>query len=152
MMRFLGLMVSSFILLTSFNYSDLEVVRSNYNKLVSDKVMCEKMIDELVKTKEQSPVYLAYLGAAQTIWANHVFSPINKLNTFKKGRENIEKAIGRSPNNVEIRFIRLSVQKNAPSFLGYKSNIQQDTEFIEKYRDEIHSAILLKNIKLLINK
>lgn len=48
---------------------------------------------------------MAYLGGLQTIWANHVFSPISKLNTFKEGKKNIEQAIKKEPENVELRFI-----------------------------------------------
>ncbi len=54
------------------------------------------------------------------------------------------------PDNIEIRFIRLSVQKNAPSFLGYNKNIKEDQLFIENNRREIRSPVLLKNIDKLL--
>lgn len=149
-MKFSGLMISAVFFLASFNAGDLEVVRAHYSKVVSDKELCEKMIAELSKTKSNSATHLAYLGGMQTIWANHVFSPIRKLNTFKEGKENIEQAIRKEPDNGELRFIRLSVQKNAPSFLGYKSNIEEDTEFIKKNRHQMGSAVLQKNIEMLL--
>lgn len=150
MMKFLGLLTSAIFFLISFHATDLDVVRANYNKLLSDKELCEKMIVELTETKNNSATHLAYLGGLQTIWANHVFSPISKLNTFKEGKKNIEQAIKKEPDNVELRFIRLSVQKNAPSFLGYKSNINEDTEFIKENRHQIGSEILQKNIGTLL--
>jgi len=93
---------------------------------------------------------LAYLGGLQTIWANHVFSPISKLNTFKEGTKNIESAIKKEPNNVELRFIRLSIQKNISAFLGYKSNIKEDTQFIKDNRQQITSMDVQKNIGELL--
>ncbi|WP_118196501.1 hypothetical protein [Albibacterium indicum] len=150
MMKFLGLLISVLCLLTSFNTTGLDTVRANYSKVVSDKELCEKMIAELAEAKNNSATHLAYLGALQTIWANHVFNPISKLNTFKEGKKNIEQAIKKEPANVELRFIRLSVQKNAPSFLGYKSNINEDTEFIKENRHQIGSEILKKNIETLL--
>lgn len=147
-MKFLGLLISTMFFLTSI--TDLNIVRANYNKVVSDKELCKKMIEELAETKNNPATHLAYLGALQTIWANHVFSPISKLNTFKKGKKNIEQAIKKEPDNVELRFIRLSVQKNTPSFLGYKSNINEDTEFIKKNRHRIGSEIVHKNINKLL--
>lgn len=150
MIKFTGLLLSTLFFFMSFNSVDLDVVRANYNKLVSDKELCEKIIAELTETKDNSATHMAYLGGVQTIWANHVFSPISKLNTFKEGKKNIEQAIKKEPDNVELRFIRLSVQKNAPSFLGYKSNINEDTEFIKKNRNQISSDILLKNIGTLL--
>lgn len=150
MIKIPGLLISAIFFLMGFNATGLDVVRANYNKLVSDKELCEKMIAELTETKNNSATHMAYLGGLQTIWANHVFSPISKLNTFKEGKKNIEQAIKKEPDNVELRFIRLSVQKNAPSFLGYKSNINEDTEFIKENRHQIRSEILQKNIGTLL--
>ena len=129
----------------------LDGVRLNYSKSVTDKNLCQEMITELSNVKNSSATHLAYLGSLQTIWANHVFNPISKLNTFKKGKQNIELAIQKEPNNVEIRYIRLSVQKNIPAFLGYQSSIQRDTEFITKHLHEVKSLVLQKNIKTLLN-
>ncbi len=134
----------------SFASSVIDEARMNYNKAVQDKDLCRKMIDELEKSKEKSPVYLAYLGGFQTIWANHVFNPISKLQSFKEGKNKIEQAISKEPDNVEIRFIRFSVQKNAPSFLGYSNNIIDDRNFIIKNRDDVSSEVVQKNIEILL--
>lgn len=152
MMKLLGLLISTIFLLTSATTTSLDVVRASYNKVVSDKKMCKQMIAELEKIKNNSATHLAYLGGLQAVLANHVFNPISKLNTFNEGKKNIEQAIKNEPNNVELRFIRLSVQRNAPSFLGYKSSINEDTEFIKKNTNQISSDILHENIEtLLIN-
>jgi len=68
------------------------------------------------------------------------------LKTFNSGKQNIDAALGLDPENVEIRFIRLSVQKNAPSFLGYNSNIKEDSDFIKKHRHLVTSVVLQKHI------
>lgn len=149
-MKFSCLLLSFIFFQTSFRSSGLDIIRINYSKAVSDKELCEKMIGELTRTKNGSVTHLAYLGGLQTIWSNHVFSPISKLNTFKEGRNNIEQAIKKEPGNVELRFIRLSVQKNAPSFLGYSSNTNEDNEFIRKNRYKISSKIVHKNVEVLL--
>ena len=149
-MKIIALLISAIFFLTGFNTTDLDVVRSNYNKVVSDKELCNKMMTELAETKNNTATHLAYLGALQAIWANHLFSPISKLNTFKEGKKNIEQAIKKEPTDVELRFIRLSIQKNVPSFLGYKSKIKEDTEFIKKNRHQIGSSIVHENINTLL--
>ena len=108
------------------------------------------MIEELELSKEKYVIALAYLGAYQTIWANHVFNPLSKLATFKKGKNNIELAISKEPENVEIRYIRFSVQKNAPSFLGYNSHLKEDKDFLVKNKKNINSDLLQKNIETLL--
>lgn len=134
----------------SFASSVIDEARMNYNKAVQDKDLCRKMIDELEKSKKKDAIYLAYLGGFQTIWANHVFNPISKLQSFKEGKNKIEQAISKEPDNVEIRFIRFSVQKNAPSFLGYSNNIIDDRNFIIKNRDDVSSEVVQKNIEMLL--
>lgn len=104
---------------------DMENIRANYDKAASDRKLCQTMIDEL-RTRTESSLHLAYLGAFQTIWAKHVVNPISKLKTFNEGKKNIEDAVISAPGNIEIRLVRLSVQKNCSSFLGHNKNIEED--------------------------
>ena len=151
-MRLLNFLITVTVLMNSSTSYNLDLIRANYDKVFLDRELCKKMIVELDREKNNSATYLGYLGGLQTILANHVFSPISKWNTFKKGKGNIEKAIKIEPNNVELRFIRLSIQKNIPSFLGYKSNIDEDIEFIKKNRNQICIEILNNNIEMLLKK
>lgn len=134
---------------TNLQALDLEYLRKSYAKAVEDETLCKSIIDKLSKGPE-SQVHLAYYGAYQTIWANHVFNPVSKMTTFTKGRTAIDMAINKEPNNVEIRFIRLSVQKNCPSFLGYSSNIAADKKFLKEHLSSITSEQLKKMVKELI--
>ena len=131
--------------------TDLETIRKNYELAVNDKEICKHMINELINSTE-SNIHLAYLGAFQTIWANHIINPISKLNTFNKGKKNIEFAIKNAPKNVEIRFVRLSIQKNSPNFLGYNDYINEDNNFIKKNKNTITSTTLKKMIQLILNQ
>jgi len=133
MMKFCVILILSLVIKNSVkgNIIDLNYIRENYYKAFNDKKLCIQMLKDL-KSLENESVYLAYLGAFQTICANHFFNPISKLNIFNKGKKNIELAVDKNPNNIEIRFIRLSVQKNSPSFLNYKININEDKMFLKK--------------------
>ena len=146
-MKLLMLLLSVLLMNFSFNSSDLNEVRSSYSKAVLDKKLCEKMIEDLELSKEKSVIALAYLGAYQTVWANHIFNPLTKLATFKKGKKNIELAISKEPENIEIRYIRFSVQKNAPSFLGYNSHLKEDRDFLVKNKKKSIQICLKKILK-----
>lgn len=126
-------------------------LRDNYEKAVSEKKLCETIIRDLGKTPK-SNVHLAYLGAFQTIWANHVLNPFGKLKTFNKGKANIELAVKNEDSNAEIRFIRLSVQKNCPGFLGYNDNIKTDKLFLKNNLDEVQPGQLKKMIENILTK
>ncbi|WP_353136873.1 hypothetical protein [Pseudopedobacter sp.] len=150
MMRLCVLVLSLFVSLNS-NGQTLEIIRKNYLTSVDDKALCDSMIQQLQQKKEH-PVYLAYLGAYQAIWANHTLNPIAKLSTFNKGKRNIESAVIRAKNNVEVRLIRWSVQKNAPSFLNYHKDINNDEVFIAENKSQITSEQLKILLKALEQK
>lgn len=150
MMKILISFLLTSMLLTSLNNSDMNEVKTNFNLAVQDKNISKKMMEKLEQYNEKSSVYLAYLGGHQTIWANHVFNPSSKLQTFNKGKKNIELAVKNAPDNIEIRYIRFSVQKNAPSFLGYNSHLKEDKDFLVKNKKNINSDFVQKNIETLL--
>jgi hypothetical protein len=153
-------MIKSFLLVNLFNLLclnacladiELDFLRSNYQKAITDNNLCRNMIDEL-EGSNPSSIKLAYLGALQTIWANHVFNPFSKLSTFRKGKSNIEKAVENENGNIEIRFIRLSVQMNCPKFLQYRKNIEADILFLKNHVDKIEPGDLRKMITDILMK
>ncbi|OJV51813.1 MAG: hypothetical protein BGO31_08450 [Bacteroidetes bacterium 43-16] len=126
---------------------DLEYVRKSYEQAVKNEKLCSSLIEQL-SGQTNNVVYLGYLGAFQTIWANHTSNPLAKLNTFNKGKKHIEQAIKAAPDNVELRFIRLSIQVNCPDFLNYSSNIKEDKKFIKTNLHKIES----KSLTAMCNK
>lgn len=143
------------IALSSIIYTNvtlqLDAVRKGFIKAVDDKTLCSEMIKDL-KPMQTDNVYMAYLGGYQTIWANHVSNPFKKLKTFNEGKRNIEKSIKNDPQNPELRLVRLSVQKNAPSFLGYRNDIEKDELFIKSHFNEFNDPILMKMATALLKK
>ena len=61
--------------------------------------------------------------------AQYVYNPFTKYSWFNQGKALLEKTI-RLDKNVENVYLRLIVQLNIPSFLGYTTEIKSDTEFI----------------------
>lgn len=152
MMKKTGLLALIFFLTAFADNNIVDKARIYYSKAADDKSACNKIIKELEENKNPSALLMAYLGGYKTIWANHVLSPIAKLKTFKEGKKLIDEAVERESNNIEIRFIRLSVQKNAPAFLGYKSHVEEDEEFIRKNRNAVNSEIISENIDAILKQ
>ncbi len=150
-MSMVNLLISSiWTMAVPYRTDGLETIRAGYVKAVSDKELCAQMIDELVDTDCRSAVSMAYLGGLQTVWAHHLLNPINKLNTFRKGKKNIEQAIKQEPDNAELRYIRLSVQQHAPGFLAYRAHIAEDTAFLRKNGHQIGSAAVREYVTRLL--
>lgn len=82
--------------------------------------------------RADEPLTRAYQGAALARVAGFGFNPYSKFTQFSDGKMLLEAAILKAPSNAEIRFIRLSIQLNAPALLNYNSNIDEDTQIIVK--------------------
>ena len=76
-----------------------------------------------------NPLVMAYVGISETMLAEEAFWPIEKWNYFNRGKAKIEQAIDKDQENPELRYLRLLVQLNAPSFLSYNENIESDLDF-----------------------
>lgn len=147
-MKFLSLLLFCNLMYSQIN---IEKLRIDFEKSITDEKICLENLNKLENTTSKNEVYLAYFGAFQTIYANHVFNPINKLTYFNKGKKNIEKAIKLNPNNIDIRFLRYSIQKKCPKFLGYKNNIEEDTNFLNSNIEKATSSQLKKMINDILN-
>jgi hypothetical protein len=82
--------------------------------------------------RADDPLTRAYQGGALARIAGFGYNPYAKFTRFSEGKDLLEAAIQKAPSNAEIRFIRLSIQLNAPAFLNYNSNINEDTQVIIK--------------------
>ncbi len=73
----------------------------------------------------------AFSGALYCKLASFESNVIDKIKDFKKGAELLEAAIANEPTNIELRFLRLIIQENAPPILRYNTNIDHDCLLIK---------------------
>jgi len=138
------------------NKKSIDEIRESYEAAIYDGKKSKELIAYFNGEPSSQPLYLAYEGAARMVHAKHVFFPFDKLATYNKGKELLEAAVSKAPDNMEIRYLRLSIQDESPSFLGYKNNIEEDKKFLiknfNKLRDKDNRLriqnFLLKNFKL----
>lgn len=94
----------------------------------------ESQVNSLEKAslsiQENIALKKAYQGISLSMKASYAFNPFSKFSIFKQGTDLIEEAVELSPDNAEIRVLRLGVQLNAPAFLMYSSNTEEDIELI----------------------
>ena len=129
------------------NSQDLNDIRLQYPKAVENAGITTKLDGELSKIDTSGkPVLLAYKGAVLTLRAKFAKARSDKKEYFKEGVSLIESAVKAEPSNIEIRYIRMSVQENSPRFLGYHKNIEEDKEFILKN----YATVTSKELKVII--
>ncbi|MEI7802537.1 MAG: hypothetical protein WCI97_07835 [Bacteroidota bacterium] len=79
-----------------------------------------------------SAIMIGYKGMSSFMLCNYSYNPYNKLKYFNEGKNLLDKAITMSSDNTELRFLRYTIQKNVPSFLGYSSNLVEDKQCVTK--------------------
>lgn len=126
--------------------SDLSVVRGLYQNAAEQETAAKKLLEITREYNAQKPVLLGYKGAGHMMMAKHVINPFSKMSHFNKGKKIYASAIAAAPQNLELRFLRFSVQAEAPGFLGYKQNIEEDKQLLLKGIGEIEDPQLQKMI------
>lgn len=111
---------------------DLSVIRGLYQKAAEQEWAAKKLLQLTRDYDTTKPVLFAYKGAAHMMMAKHVFNPISKMSHFNKGKKIFTATITNAPSNLELRFLRFAVQSEAPGFLGYKENIDEDKRILIK--------------------
>ena len=138
------------------NVPVIKEVRIMLHNATSNEEACTKMISLLAPFNEtNNPLLFGYRGGATMLMAKHAFNPFSKLSYFKKGKLMLESAINADQTNVELRFLRYTIQTNVPGFLNYNSDKNLDRTFISqslpKLKDQelkkIISEFLLKHSK-----
>lgn len=134
-------------LISGFAFSqDLESIRVQYPQAINDVALTKTLYETLSDVSETDAVLLAYKGAVATLKANFAKKVRDKKAYFTEGAQLIESAVEKDPQNIEIRYIRLSVQENAPKFLKYNDSIEDDKAFILTHLPNVKTKSLKAEI------
>jgi len=147
---FMSMISTCFVLFVNGQDLDLNMIRKDFNKGVKDEDLCKKHYEAL-NNNAKTDLERGYKAAFQMFMAKHTGNPIKKMSYFKGGKSLLDTQIKSSPANVELRFIRLCIQFYTPGYLGYRSNINEDKEFLlynlYKLPDEETKVLLFKYLK-----
>jgi Cu/Ag efflux protein CusF len=117
--------------LISFTLHAQEVNRSAYYAAFASEDLKKIEAETETVKKSTDTDKNALEGGLLMRQAAFIKGPGKKLSSFKEGHKLLEEAINSDPNNVEFRFIRLMVQENAPKFLKYNKNLDEDSQIIK---------------------
>ena len=123
--------ISLIITVTVFaNESDIGF-RTYYYNVCLEKSSVEDFDSYLTLHKGRKDIIIeSYRSVIWFLWADYHFNPFKKWNCFLKGKDKLEYLINNYSNNIELRFLRLTIQENLAKILGYNENINEDKTFI----------------------
>jgi len=109
---------------------DLEQIRTEYPFAENSEQITQRLNEAIASLPADNMILMGYKGALKTLQAKFARKVRDKKKFFKEGVGLIEEAIGTNPENIELRYIRLTVQENAPRIVGYSGDIEEDKNFI----------------------
>lgn len=105
---------------------DIKKIREDYITAINSSDKADELYDQLSAIKNPDPLLLAYLGSVQALKAKHAWNPVSKLSYLNQGFKTINSAVAKAPNEIEVRFLRFSLEYYVPSFLGFSKNLHTD--------------------------
>jgi hypothetical protein len=132
--------------------TSLDSLRKLYFEEWVGKCGAEKLVANTEHFDENtSPLFKAYRGAGLATTSNCTSWPLKKISRFRDGKALIEEAVSLKPEDLEVRFLRFTIQRNIPAFLGY-DNVEEDRKFImERLTLYLKKGEHSKLTKLILN-
>lgn len=112
---------------------ELSALKNDLVKAVDDSKLTDSLFAKLNKLSGKTALTTAYLGTLEALKAKHAWSPYNKIKYVKASQKAMQQAVNMDKENLEIRFMRFSIEHFTPSFLGFSKNLSIDRKQIVKH-------------------
>ena len=110
--------------------NEIDHLRKSFHESVLQSDKLPIFLKEIEKINNPSALEKAYIGASEALKARESWNPIEKLIYIQKFRENLLEAVKCDSQDIEIRFLRLSIEYNIPSMLRSKKTLDEDKSLI----------------------
>ncbi len=107
----------------------LSDIRDRLQYAFNDDKVCTALYEKFRKVSSNDPLLKGYIGGLYIARSRHV-GLLDKPSNFRTGKAMLEEAIKLKPHNIELIFLRLTIQLNLPGFLGYNDRIEDDKKFV----------------------
>ena len=134
------------------NGQNIEKIRRLYLQSSNNYAKLDSLNYSLSNYKQTNNLMSAYYGVNLILKSKYLKNPFKKIEYFEKGRKILEDAIIKEPDNIELIFLRYTVQKKTPSILMYKKDIEEDYQFIKSELDSTKDQRLKKYISQTLQK
>jgi hypothetical protein len=114
--------------------------------------LTDSLYNTLNSASDKSALNTCYFGVVQALKAKHAWNPYYKLKFLNDSEKTLQMAVNREPDNMEIRFMRFSIEHNVPGFLGYNKHLTADREEMIKQLDKKYYATADKDVVKTIVK
>ncbi|MEX8546344.1 MAG: hypothetical protein V5804_01975 [Mucilaginibacter sp.] len=110
--------------------TDVLEIRKAMLRAIKSPIVTDSLYNELQKINKKPPLILGYFGSLQALKAKDSWNPYKKVKMLTSSHKTMEQAVNASPNDLEIRFLRFSIEFYLPGFLGLSKDMVSDKNMI----------------------
>ncbi len=130
---------------------DLHVIRKQLITALESKKTTDSLYNILSALKNRPAIINGYIGTLEALKAKHAWNPYYKIKHLNNSEKTFKGAVAADPHNIEIRFMRFSIEHNVPKFLGYTKNLVDDKlEMIKQIDAKYYASADNKLVKTII--
>lgn len=135
---------------------DIHKIRKLLITALESKKTTDSLYKSLTAIKNRPALIDGYIGTLEALKAKHAWNPYYKIKYLNDCEKTFTGAVTADPHNIEIRFMRFSIEHNVPKFLGYTKNLTDDREEMVKQIDaknysSADKALLKTIIKFILD-
>lgn len=126
-------MICSMMLFAAFADTpppNVKTLRKEVLLAIEKPKLTDSLYHKLEQVSPKPPIIIGYVAMLEALKAKHAWNPYSKFNYLGKSKKTFQKAVLADPDNMEIRFMRFSVEHFLPSYLGYSKNLKSDKAVI----------------------
>ncbi len=109
---------------------EIQDIKKALIRAVESPVVTDSLYNKLISKKSKDALIIAYVGTLEALKAKHSWNPYNKIKYVAQSRSTMKISVDKEPDNLEIRFMRFSIQHYTPAFLGYSKELGEDRKAI----------------------
>lgn len=129
---------------------DVKNIKIAVYRAIESSSVTDSLYRALKSGKTESPLIVAYIGTLEALKAKHSWNPYNKIRYVSLSQKTMKKAVEQEPSNLEIRFMRFSIQHHTPSFLGFSKDLEEDRKaIVRQFKNRkfgLADAALIRNM------
>ena len=110
-------------------------IRKAIVQAVDSERITDSLLQKLSPFSDNNPLLMGYVATLQALKSKHHWNPYLKLKYLQLATKKMNMAVAGAPMNLEIRFMRFSIQHYTPSFLGYSKQLAEDRQVLVKLYD-----------------
>lgn len=109
---------------------DLPSLRRHYAAAATDEAAARRMLAAVRGYDGPNAAIVGYRAVAEAVQARYVWSPLAKLRAVRAAQKTFDHAVALDARNVEVRFLRYTIEVNVPRYLGLSAHLAADRALI----------------------